>query len=185
MSSCFTDLVVASKHEGRCRNLYICSLQCVSRKTHVLALVSSGSVCSTFALVHTVDTSVESVAMALCHVSLYFLSASFALCSKVRKAPTCNSSRLSFKPKWCHKYPISGVKSVEGGSKPSFWLVIHQQAPPCWFLYLLYTCSLLTWVYFFVFSNVCSFIWLSSKLETHSANWGRLAFRYPWCRISS
>lgn len=108
------------------------------------------------------------VLIALCHVSLYFLSASFVFSWKVRKWPMCNTSRLSFKPKWCHKYPISGVKSVEGGVKlsspKSVWLVICQQAValseddstlPCWFVYLfVLLCSLLIWVYFLSFSSV-------------------------------
>lgn len=179
MSSCFTDLEVARKHEGRCRNLYMCSLQCVSRKTHVQALMSPGSVCSTFALVHTGETSVKSHNDRLVPRELPFsIFSSFTLSEIAGKLAMCNTTRLSFKPKWCHKNPISEVKSVEGSVKPSspdpVWLVICQQAValserisalPCWFLYLF-------WVVFALCSYECiflCFLWLCSQLETHPA----------------
>lgn len=89
----------------------------------------------------------------------------FILKSKWKWA-MCNTSRLSFKPKWCHKNPISEVKSVEGGvkrsspnglfdlwfvNKLSLWVSMSALCHVDFYICLSCYCSWLKWVYFSLF----------------------------------
>lgn len=187
MSSCFTDSEVARKHEGRCRNLYMCALQCVSGKTHVQALLSSGSVWRTFALMH--FSQVPSWSPCATWASIFLVPPSLYL-KKQENGRCVTLAGFLSNPNGAIRIPLVRSKvwrATWNGALQTVCLTCdlstscrsewaRQRSAMLIFIFV--------WVVIVLGLNECiflSFLWLCSKLETHPAYKGGVA---PTCLIS-